>query len=176
MSDILVQKLDEIEKMYNDYLDQARNLSEEQFNYKPNQESWSIAQVLHHIWFATDGTYLYINKKLSQNIEFKPSGFVHSIRSFGLNTVLHSSLKLKAPEYIKNNVIKHGTYEQISTLSEKTFQNFRLLLQTFPENLEGKEIFKHPIVGWVNISQALGFLKGHTVHHKMQIEALLKQV
>jgi uncharacterized damage-inducible protein DinB len=176
MSKILIDKLEEIENLYNSYLAKTKDLTEQEFNYKINASTWSIAQVLHHIWFALDGTYLYVNKQLQKNIDFKDAGIVHFFRSIGLNMVLHSPLKLKAPKYISENVIKNITHAEISQLSEASFNNFRQLLETFPKELEQKEIFKHPVVGWVNIYQTLGFLKGHTVHHKMQIENLLNQI
>jgi uncharacterized damage-inducible protein DinB len=176
MSKKLVDKLAEIEHLYNSYLAKTKDLTEQEFNYKMNAVSWSIAQVLHHIWFALDGTYLYVHKQIQKNKEFKNAGIVHFFRSIGLNMVLHSSLKLKAPKYISENVIKNMTHTEISQLSEVSFNNFRQLLEIFPTELEHKEIFKHPVVGWVNISQTLGFLKGHTVHHKMQIENLLNQI
>lgn len=176
MSKTLVQQLEEIESLYNTYLAQAKSLSEQELNYKLNENTWSIAQVLHHIWFALDGTYSYIEKQLAKNPNLKPAGLINIIRSIGLNAVLNSSLKLKAPQYVNDNVIQHTTHQDIENISKLSFQKFRKLLENFPKELENKEIFKHPVVGWVTISQTLGFLKGHTVHHKMQIENLLKAI
>jgi hypothetical protein len=176
MSKILIDKLDDIETLYNSYLAKTKDLTEQEFNYKMDASSWSIAQVLHHIWFALNSTHLYVHKHIQKNKNFKNAGIVHFFRSIGLNMVLHSPLKLKAPKYISENVIKNITHAEISQLSEASFNNFRQLLETFPTELEHKEIFKHPVVGWVNIYQTLGFLKGHTVHHKMQIENLLNQI
>lgn len=176
MNNKLVEQLNEIQNLYNNYLEQTKSLSEEQFNFKPTEEKWSVAQVLHHIWFALDGTYLYIDKLMTKQNKFKQAGIVNVIRSFGLNTVLNSSLKLNAPKNVRNAVIKHATHQEIENLASATFQKFRQLLEKFPKELEDKEIYKHPIVGWVSMSQTLGFLKGHTIHHKMQIESLLKSI
>ena len=42
-------------------------------------------------------------------------------------------------------------------------------IDKFPKEYLDKEIFKHPIAGWLNLLQTINFLQNHFDHHKLQI-------
>lgn len=176
MSKDLINKLDDLKSTYNQLLSEAKGLTEEQLNFKPNENDWSIGQVLYHCWLAIDLAFQYVDKKLKEGNNTKQVGFENFVRFILLKIALISPFKFKAPRIVRDNLVQKTTYKELQDLSAASFERIKVLLENYPEELKNAEIFKHPVIGWVTISQTLEFLKDHTLHHKMQIENVMKNL
>jgi len=169
MNNDIIEDLNKIESLFNQYLNDTKYLSEQQFNQKSDDKEWSLAQAIYHTWAAIDLTYQFVDKQLSSSKQRKATSVSNMFRYFLLKLALISPLKFKAPPQIKDKIVEYITHQELELMSRETFRKFRNLLEIFPNNLREQEIFFHPVIGWINIAQTTGFLIQHTVHHKAQI-------
>lgn len=172
MNNQFILDLSKIESLMNKYLNDTKELNDNDFNKKLNGKEWSVAQAIYHTWAAIDLTYQFVDKQLLKTQQRNKISARNTIRYILLKLALISPLKFKAPPQIKDKLVEHITHKELEQNNKETFENFKSLLQTFPENLKEQEIFFHPVIGWINISQTIGFLIEHTAHHKAQIYRL----
>jgi len=161
----------ELSDLKNRILNNLVDYTEEELNYKPSENEWSISQVIEHLIESETGTNKYINYKL-KNIEEQPRTGIRSfVSSKILNKKMKSNEKFKVPSILSEPIIGNG----YSELKEK-WDNSRMFLiktvETFPKGKMKKAIFKHPVAGLLNINQTLFFLINHINHHIPQIDAL----
>lgn len=176
MKNEILADLNKVEVLYNQYLEDTKTLTDVQFNQKPNADEWSLAQALYHTWTAIDLTVLFINKQMTSAKQRKSITLKNSIRYILLKIALFSPLKFKVPPQLKDKMIAHITHQELKEKSQETFARFKTLIETFPKELETNEIFFHPVIGWINLQQSVGFLIEHTLHHKAQIYRIKEQV
>jgi hypothetical protein len=145
--------------------------TEEELNFKPSENEWSISQVVEHLITSETGVNKYINFKL-KNIEEQPKAGVKSfLSSKVLNKKLKSNEKFKVPAVLSEPELGND----YSDLKEK-WDNSRMFLiktvETFPKGKMNKAIFNHPVAGLLNMNQTMLFLINHLQHHIPQIDAL----
>lgn len=176
MKNEILADLKKVEELYNQYLENTKTLTNVQFNQKLNADEWSLAQAMYHIWTAIDLTVLFINKQITSSKQRKSITLKNSIRYILLKMALFSPFKFKVPPQLKDKMIVHITHQELEEKSQDTFTRFKTLIETFPKELETNEIFFHPVIGWINLQQSVGFLIEHTQHHKAQIYRIKEQV
>ena len=174
MSQQLRNQLREISELHDSYLSKVRGLSHEQFNKKPTSDQWSLGQVMYHLWNASNFTQTFMEKRIAEKKVTQPSGLKSSIKSIILQIALASPIKYKAPKSVQT-VPDEVSFADLESSFKKTAENFDRMMQNFPKELEGKEIFKHPRTGYINASQTFSFIKAHALHHKPQLENLLRK-
>jgi uncharacterized damage-inducible protein DinB len=172
MSEPLIKKYHQIETIKKRYLSQVANLPEEQFNQAPEDGSWSIAQVLYHLYLAENGTIRAVQKNLRENNVKAHSKISDMFRNMLLVLFLKSPLKFKAPS-ILGSMPDHIKREEINKLFGEATDSFKEVLNGLPKQLENKRIFKHPVSGKFNIGQTLNFVREHYLHHQGQLNKLL---
>ncbi len=149
--------------------------NEDQLNRKPNENAWSVIQVMHHLMMSEDGSLKYVKKKLSFNPELKNAGVKSAARELFLNTYLNSPLKWKAPEAISgDNLPTHDTFWKTAQKWKNQRIELREYLETIPDELLKKEIYKHPFVGRISITGMLRFFDRHFYRHNKQINRIIK--
>jgi uncharacterized damage-inducible protein DinB len=175
MNQQLLNQVKEINQLHRSYLDKSRNLSQEQFNKKPGPDQWSIAQTLYHIWFASDFTHKFMEKRIQEKKVTTRTTLKTAYRNVLLHLFLALPIKFKAPKAV-SVIPDEITFDELENSFKQIHANFESFLQRFPAELEDKEIFKHPRIGYINAGQTFSFIKAHALHHKPQIENLLKTV
>jgi hypothetical protein len=171
----------ELEKPFNAFeeqrvglLSKLSALSKEQLHFKPAPDSWSIVETLHHLYLSELGTYQYMRKKMQviENLPF--SGYKHAIKMFLLKMFLRSDKKFKVP----GNARVHPTGDvSLGDLTEQwnhLRDNLAQLLDTFDVKSARKLVFRHPVIGYINVHQTLEFLQEHFNHHLKQLERIKK--
>lgn len=155
-------------------LNELSQYSDEKLNSKPSSDSWSTLQVIHHLMLAENLSAKYIQKKLSFNPKLKNVNILTGIRMVILKNYNLLPIKLKAPK----NVSVENLPEQ-SSLSEASQQwlaqraALRAYLETLPEEIFRKELYKHPIAGRLSLYGMLAFFEGHFDRHLKQIHRIL---
>lgn len=149
--------------------------SEDQLNRKPNENAWSIIQIMHHVMMSENASQKYVKKKLSFNPELKDAGFKASLRELGLMTYLNSPLKRKAPEFISgDNLPAHDTFWKTAQKWKNQRAELKEFLGTIPEDLLKKEVYNHPFVGRITIGGMLRFFEWHFDRHTRQIQKITR--
>lgn len=155
-----------------DQFDQSfRGLTYVQLNQKRTEASWSIAEIVYHISRAEIAITQYIQKKLNNSADVKKAGLKSLYRATLLRLALRSSRKFRAPKQLDE---PHGPYE-----IEKLMEEWRAVRQQLSETIQQvpqthikHELFKHPVVGKINLVQTLSFMGDHMERHLEQIEGI----
>jgi uncharacterized damage-inducible protein DinB len=146
----------------------VNNLDVERFNQKPDEKSWSIAQIMEHLYLAEEFSLSYMSKKMKARDKLKKAGLSSFFKSKLLNACLRSSVKFKAPSLTNpsDNQYKPNDFTAQWMSHDEKFKQY---LSDFPAELVYVEIFKHPVAGKLNMIQTLQFMSIHAQRHKNQI-------
>ncbi|MGE6487227.1 DinB family protein [Paenisporosarcina sp. NPDC076898] len=148
----------------NHLLDEVTELSFEDVNYNPEDNSWSIAQVCHHV-ALTEETFAkaiaYGLKKSNVRAEQKKIDFM-----------LDRSNKLKAPEIVQPPMDSLKT-EQIIDLLSQSRNLLMSVLNTVEDNsiLTEKSV-QHPFLGELPLNQWIELIYLHEQRHIEQIKEI----
>ena len=163
--------LEDLEKYRNNSFDELQSLSVEQLNKKTNN-NWSINEHLYHVWLAETSTEQYIRTKTKYPDFIKGMNYLVYFRTIALRFFLKLGIKVKAP-------ITTTTFPEKIDLKElnKNWTNSRKSFKKLTENLKNKNldhkaIFRHPLMGRVNLKLTLYFFNFHFRHHKKAINNL----
>ena len=153
------------------YENEVKNLSDGQLNQTPGIGGWSINQVIHHISGAESGIRLQIQKKLINPAENKKAGIKSTYRSALLKYALRSKRKFRAPKILTEPT---GPYKADELFSQwkQTRKELENLLDSIPAEHKNRQLFKHPVVGKINLKQTLGFMADHMQRHLEQIQRI----
>ena len=150
------------------------DLTQAQLSY--SKKGWSINEILYHVWLGEVSSEKYIRTKTQYPetlLKVKSSTY---LRMFLVKTLLPLGIKVKAPEMTQLFPKKIDLKELNNkwTISRQSFDS--LISELKEKKLEDKAVFKHPLVGRLNIKLTLAFYKFHFKHHQKQINALKKQI
>jgi len=140
---------------------------------KTSPDKWSIFQIIFHLVKSEQLTLLGLKKSLADAKKLTNAGIKSRLRYFVLRSALISRFKFKAPPIVASIPEKYDMKE-LELKWDKIRKDINKFIETFPPDLEGKNIFKHPLAGWLNINQTINFLHDHYDHHNRQIKTLLQ--
>lgn len=146
----------------------------EQLTFNPNENSWSMMDVMHHLY-----TSERISLNFMQNFDFNRKnvklGLKSRVKTILLVNRLNSPKKFKAPKILEENKNKfdlstdaHQFHHQWDDLRSE-MNDF---LTNFSDDKISHFVFSHPAVGKLNILQTMQFFTSHLKHHQYQIESI----
>jgi hypothetical protein len=165
------QILKEIDYLMLAAFHKAEGYGEALFHTQPEQGKWSLQQVLHHIWFAANGSLKVIKNKMGKADTLKEASFESTLRSYFLKLMLFLPLNYKAPKEV-SIVPNDVSIDELKANWDQTVAGFSELIDLSKGDLEKKLVFKHPIAGWFTLHQTLTFILDHLEHHQKQLEGL----
>lgn len=153
------------------------NLSDEQSNFRLNETSWTIAEIVEHIAIVENGMAKICGKLLSKSTE-------NSLRNDGKTFISNEFLekaaliadrrkrKAQAPERVFPSG-KLSITESFAAMDENA-----KILESIREGLEKTDTkdakFPHPFFGDLNATEWLALLGGHEIRHIDQIKEILE--
>lgn len=166
------QIIQEIEALRQQLFVKLATIDEAQLNRQPSPGKWSVLQIVHHLVISETGTVGYIRKKTQKPEAIPAVGLSASLKMKLLLFVFSINIKFKAPPILANppQVLSRDT-----TFAdwEKTRLSLSQLVKEIPEEVAKKGLFKHPLVGRINLLDTLIFTKYHFKHHLKQISAII---
>ncbi len=166
----IAKKFQALENQRNDLLNELNQLTPEQLSFSPVPDRWSIEQVLYHLIQSEQGTMQYLGKKI-QAEALPRAGLVSAVKSLSLTIALRSPLKFKAPQRIAPPQ-QPPHYGELVREWENIRQSLGEFLEVLPRERNHSVIFRHPVIGYINIFQTLRFLQEHIAHHIKQIQRI----
>ncbi len=109
--------------------------------------------------------------KIDKQAALKTAGFAAWARTIVVKYALRYKKKIKAPAVITTPTAD-VSYETVKQDWEQDRQRLSQFLEKLPEAAKDKEIFRHPIVGMMNIYHTLAFMREHVLHHIAQVKRL----
>lgn len=151
-----------------------KGYSNDFLNKKPESGGWSVLQILDHVRVAEKQTLKALVKNVGgQQRVVTPVGSY--IKLGWVVLLFRLKVKLKAPEYVSAKLPQH--------LDKKDFfdkwEFERAEWQKFIYNCESTgaiPAFKHPIIGLIEVSMALLFMREHLKRHYGQVLLLIKEL
>ena len=165
--------IDDLEKYRIHVFEELEKLPSKLLNKKINK-NWSINEHLYHLWLAETSTEKYIRTKTKYPDLIKTmSLFVH-LRTIGLRFFLILGIKVKAPKITTTfpNLIDIKDLSKNWRDSRGSFE--KLIKDLNERNLGHKAIFRHPLMGRINLKLTLYFFNFHFQHHLKAINTLKK--
>ena len=141
----------------------------------PGPQRWSAVQALQHLVIAERGTNMYLQKKVLGKDQVKQSGLVNTLRMVVGKLAFSIPMKFKAPNVVADppaNITLEETEKQWAEVR----QNFYSIVKALEEQDLTKELFKHPIMGRLDIFQTIDFFEIHMDRHAEQAYRTLEEV
>ena len=80
------------------------------------------------------------------------------------------NLKFKAPKAVSNPPIT--SLEELETDWTESRKRLRAFLDQYPEKWRNKAVYKHAILGRINLEDGLEFYSEHLGHHMRQLKRI----
>lgn len=167
-----LEVFDRIEKQRKEIFSKLDALTDEQLHYSPRAEKWNLLQIVLHLMTSEKLSVIYIKRKADSKEEIPKSGLMSQLRSLALKAGLTLPVKFTAPK-MTDATGKDPDYEKLKTDWQKVRSELSSLIEKFDASTLQSEIFKHPVVGEMNMKQALEFMETHTAHHRKQIKQIM---
>ncbi|QHE50812.1 DinB family protein [Pontibacillus sp. HMF3514] len=153
-----------LEEKRNQILEFLQSLTDDQARTKPSDESWSILEVLEHLYliegFVVQQMANALEKGSDQQAELKP---IHRTQG--------RDYKVEAPEYIQPK----GQFESIQDAKdhlEKSREQMLFLIHNKDQELLQNRVMPHPAFGDMNLEQWAEFIGWHEIRHLEQIQEI----
>lgn len=153
-------------------LSEIAGLGEEELNWKPNDSSWSIAQVVEHISKAEDSIAQLIPIGLAQSPTYEQRDL--RLQQF----IPDRSSKIQAPDRLEPSK-EPQTYEQlVSLLAQSRARTIAILNSITDTSLLSITSPAHPhlVFGPMSTGQWIDTIPLHEMRHIHQIEELKEQM
>ena len=166
--------LQDLERHRLTLFDDLSSLNQAQLNY--SKKGWSIKEILYHTWLVEESSEKYIRTKTKfpeTILKIKCSTY---LRLFLVKLFLQLGLKAKAP-MATQLFPKEINLKELNNKWATSRRSFDSLITELKEKkLNNKAVFRHPLIGIININLTLAFFEFHFKHHQKQINTLKKQV
>jgi hypothetical protein len=156
------------------FLDNIENISDQQWNFKPSSDAWSVAQISEHITLSEDLLYSIAQKTLLTPSDEKKAAALAGHEKELLVAVMDRSSKSQAPEVLKPNG-KFGSKKELIEVFKAARQKTINYVKTNSDPLKN-HVARHPVFGELTAYQWLVFIAGHAERHVAQLEEVKKNV
>jgi uncharacterized damage-inducible protein DinB len=167
----VLARFERLESSRQALLESLQGLDDEQLRRSPRADAWSIVQVVGHLTLAEESTLAYLRKKVQDPSAIPPAGLASLARSLLLTAVLRAPVRRKAPAATANPAASRSLAEARAHW-DRVRADWEAFLESFPAELSGRAVFRHPFVGRMSIAHTLAFMQEHLRHHARQIERL----
>ncbi|MHC0036950.1 DinB family protein [Pseudoneobacillus sp. C159] len=145
--------------------EEISTLSFEEFNWKPGQDTWSIAQVCHHLFLVesvfSDAIAYSLKRNNSSKSEQKK-----------MTNILDRSKKIVAPEIVHPKS-ESFTVQQIDDLLTQSRNKLLTIIHTLKDpTVLLEHSAKHPLYGPLPLNQWIDLISLHEQRHIEQMEEI----
>ena len=162
------------DKIHERLKETVENLTDEQLNYLPEGERWTVAQIVEHLSLVEDGMTRISRKLLNEAKENGKTsdGSVKISEDFLRKAEKSREQKLEAPDRV------HPKLGQTIAESLAKMEENRIRLNELRPLFESVECsnykFPHPAFGELTAHEWLALIGGHEMRHIEQIKRILK--
>lgn len=165
----LKKQLQQLDEILAEYEAIVMHLDVEKANQKSPEGGWSALEIVEHLKAAEKGSLSYLEKKKGEFGLANSTSIGTYYRYSVLWLALVLPIKFKAPKSLEE---PQGPYEPTVVFAE--WKSVRNQLAQFIENhgdaVRGKDVFKHPRAGKMNLNLMLGFMLVHAKRHLDQLK------
>lgn len=171
LSETIRSQWSEMEKQKAAFLSYLESWDQSKRSFGP-EGGWNALQIIEHLMTSESGTLQYILKKIqsgSQDLEVRSEREQSNGKK--LVAALESSQRFKAPEMLqppKGN----PDFETLKNQWRVLRGQWQEVLSSISPEFQDRLVFRHPVVGMLDLEGTLTFLASHIVHHRHQLERI----
>lgn len=172
MNKRIEDKLARLEDTRQKMLNVLRGVDVQKLNTPPARGKWSVAQIIYHLNKAESNSVIYVGKKRLDIQNPKKTGFVEAFKLWLVKLAFALPFKYKAPNVL-GDMPENVDYNKIVAEWDETRKRLKELIESLPEDMLSKNVFKQPTAGRLNIYQMLDFMQAHFNRHLKQVEGIV---
>jgi|YNPMSStandDraft_2_1061718.scaffolds.fasta_scaffold02651_4 hypothetical protein len=169
------KQFDTLESLRQNIHKLADNLDHEILKKKPSENEWSILEICNHLMVIEQLSIGYIRHKIENVDKAKPAPFKHRLFTLILKIALKLPLKFKAPKNVSQIPVPKS-FTDLMMIWDMTRKELWKVIEKIPDGAYHKAFFKHPLAGYMTISDMLDFFILHQKRHMKQIKRTLNKV
>lgn len=155
-------------------IERLKSLALSELEAQPLPGKWSVSQIVYHLNKAESLSVLYVSKKRLDIHNLKRTGFKEQAKLLGLKLLFVLPFNLKAPVNVLGDVPEKVAYNESIFQWDETRKKMKELIDSLPEDMLYKNVFKQPAIGRINLFQMLDFMQAHFNRHQKQVERIVK--
>jgi uncharacterized damage-inducible protein DinB len=144
-------------------------------NRTPGTACWSVVQVMSHLVKSESLSVAYIRRKAGESGTLKTAGLGEAVRSALINFAMTVPVRFSAPAVVAE-VPENDDPAAVRQRWEQVRAELRQVIESMPDSLFDKTVYRHPRAGLMNLRQALSFMEAHATRHARQIDETLNAV
>ena len=134
-----------------------------------SDQKWSVLEILYHVWLAEISSEKYIRTKIQYPETILNTPLLSYVKAFLTKYFLLLGLTIKAPEITAKFPDKISLKELQNNWVKSRYSFSKLIDELEQKKLADKAIFRHALMGRINLSLTLYFFELHFNHHLKQI-------
>ena len=134
-----------------------------------SDDKWSVSQILYHVWLAEVSSEKYIRTKIKYPETIIKTPVSSYVKAFLTKYFLLLGFTINAPKVTAKFPEKISLKELQNNWKSSRSSFSKLIEELDQKNLSEKAIFRHALMGRINLSLTLFFFELHFNHHLKQI-------
>ena len=171
---MVLHQLDQMDEELNLLLKQLKRYNDDQLNRPPKKGGWSVIQIMRHLMLSEKYSLAYIKKKSQDPSQLKKIDLKSRMRSASLQLYLRFPMKRKAPEMVAE-LPEYSTFWETAKQWKEQRAELRQFIGDLPKDIYKTQLYKHPGLGRISLSNMLQFFFQHFKRHNRQIRRIIKQ-
>jgi len=147
------------------FLDSIAGLSPAQWNFKPDEKTWSVAECAEHITVSEDVIFGNISRMVQGPADPDKKDAVTD--DFILKAVVNRTQKFQAPEILRPTHRFAAPQEMLDHFKESRARTIAYVTDT-QDDLRG-HFYDHPVLKTMDAYQWILLLSSHTQRHTAQL-------
>ncbi|MGC9947761.1 MAG: DinB family protein [Bryobacteraceae bacterium] len=148
------------------FLDSVAGLSPAQWNFKPDEKTWSVAECAEHIAVSEDVIFGMVTKQVMQS-PAAPDKKSAVTDDFILTAVVNRTQKFQAPEVLRPTH-RFATPQEIVDHFKQSREATIAYMRTTQDDLRG-HFGEHPVLKTLDAYQWILLLSAHSQRHTAQL-------
>lgn len=161
------QRIDRLQRRKNEFLATLSPWTPEQRAFQAAPGSWCANEVLDHVVKTESEIFAELQRCLPLRV--RPP-FSNAVRSAVVIAVMSSPVRVSVPKSA-TAVLPSSSCDPAALLTSwhQLRQQMLAWASSLPTNSNTFGAFRHPVCGWMSLSQAFTFLGAHIRHHGYQL-------
>lgn len=143
--------------------------------YRTTDGHWNMVQVIGHLCISEKTSLDYLEKKMRGLEQATPSTLWELFKVGGLILSQRLPLRYTAPRGASLPEPTTCPLEEAIALWMAERQRLHTLLNRFAAQDVNKKVYRHIVIGLVDVRHMLIFFREHVYHHRWQIKRLQRQ-
>ncbi|MBO1912452.1 DinB family protein, partial [Microvirga sp. 3-52] len=136
---------------------EVNSLTDEELNWIPTDNRWSIRQVMEHLYLMESSISKTIKRQLFTGVQKQTS-------DKPIERTTDRSLKVEAPDFAQPGEV-FATLDELKSKLSKSHSQLKTIANTVPEEELAAKSYPHPVFGDMSLKQWIPFVGYHELRH-----------